>query len=79
VTVRRLFLNPLWMLLSLPGYIGWRLLPALSIGPIGICAGVALLIVFCVVIPLSVRNHAIRNQTVKDLLAWAGVLSMGFF
>ena len=79
VTLRRVFLNPLWILLSLPGYIGWHLLPALSIGPIGICAGIALLIAFCVVIPLSVRNHAIRNPTVKDLLAWAGVLSMGFF
>jgi predicted MPP superfamily phosphohydrolase len=67
------------MLLSLPGYVGWRLLPALSIGPVGICAGIALLTAFCIVIALSVRNRAIRSPTVKDLLAWAGVLSMGFF
>ncbi len=77
--MRRVFLNPLWMLLSLPGYIGWRLLPALSIGPMGVCAGIALLMACCVVIPLSVRSQAIRNPAVKDLLAWAGVLSMGFF
>ena len=78
MTVRRV-LNPLWMLLSLPVYIGWRLLPALSIGPIGVCAGILLLIALCAVIPLIVRNYAIRSPTVKDLLAWIGVLSMGFF
>ena len=55
--MRRVFLNPFWLILLLPGYIGWRLLPALSIGPIGVCAGIALLIVCCVVIPLSVRNQ----------------------
>jgi uncharacterized protein len=79
VTARRLFLNPLWLILSLPGYIGWRLLPALSIGPFGVFAGVALLILCCVVIPLSVRNHAIVNPTLERVLAWVGVLSMGFF
>jgi len=77
--VRRVLLNPLWILLSLPGYIGWRLLPALSIGLIGVCAGIAFLMACCVVIPLSLRSQAIRNPAVKDLLAWAGVLSMGFF
>jgi predicted MPP superfamily phosphohydrolase len=79
VTVRRVFLNPLWLLFSLPGYIGCRLLPPLSIGSVGVCAGIALLIVCCVVIPMSVRSHAIRNRRVENILAWAGVLSMGFF
>jgi len=77
--VRRVFLNPLWLILLLPGYIGWRLLSALSIGPFGVCAGIALLITCCVLIPLSVRSHAIRNLTLENLLAWVGVLSMGFF
>lgn len=79
VLVRRLFLNPLWLLLSLPGYIGWRLLPALSFGPIGVCSGIALLVMCCVVISLSVRSNVIRNPTLEILLAWVGVLSMGFF
>ena len=79
MTVRRVFLNPLWLLFSLPGYIGCRLLPPLSIGSVGVCAGIALLIVCCVVIPMSVRSHAIRNRRVENILAWAGVLSMGFF
>jgi uncharacterized protein len=77
--VRRVFLNPLWLILLLPGYIGWRLLSALSIGPFGVCAGIALLITCCVLIPLSVRSHAIHNPTLENLLAWVGVLSMGFF
>jgi len=79
VSLRRVFLNPLWLLFSLPGYIGWRLLAPLSIGPIGVCAGIALLIACCVVIPISVRTHAIRNQALENFLAWVGVLSMGFF
>lgn len=77
--MRRVFLNPFWLILWLPGYIGWRLLSALSIGPFGVCAGIALLITCCVLIPLSVRSHAIRNPTLENLLAWVGVLSMGFF
>ncbi len=79
MSVRRLFLNPLWLIFLLPGYIGWRLLPPLSIGPIGILAAMTLLIVCCLVIPISVRNHTIRNRGMEDLLAWIGVLSMGFF
>ena len=79
MTVRRVFLSPLWLVFSLPGYIGWRLLPPLSIGPVGVCAGIILLIICCVVIPLSVRNHAFRNRRVENILAWTGVLSMGFF
>jgi predicted MPP superfamily phosphohydrolase len=79
VSLRRVLLNPLWLIFSLPGYIGWRLLPPLSIGPIGIAAAMTLLIVCCVVIPISVRNHRIRNRGLEHLLAWIGVLSMGFF
>jgi len=70
VTVRRVLLNPLWMLLLLPAYVGWRLLSALSVGPTGVGGGLVLLIALCVVIPISVRSHPIRNPTLKDLLAW---------
>jgi predicted MPP superfamily phosphohydrolase len=79
VTLRRVFLNPLWLALSLPAYIGWRVLPALSVGFLGMFAGIVLLIVCCVAIPLAVRNHAIRNPMLSDVLAWVGVLSMGIF
>jgi uncharacterized protein len=77
--VRRLLLNPLWLLLSLPGYVGWRLLSALSIGPLGVCLGVALLLACCVVMPLAVRSHKIGNPFLENLLAWVSVLSMGLF
>jgi hypothetical protein len=69
----------LWLLLLLPAYVGWRLSPALTIAPFSACAAVALLVILCVVIPRSVRNHALRNSTLERLVAWAGVLSMGFF
>jgi predicted MPP superfamily phosphohydrolase len=72
-------LNPFWLILLLPVYIGWRLLPPLSIGPLGVCAGIALLIICGVVIPLGVRNRSVHNQRLTDVLAWVGVLSMGIF
>ena len=79
VTVRRRFLNPIWLLASLPGYIGWRLLSAFPLGPVAICAGMGLLIACCVVIPWSVRHRMIRKPALEAVLAWVGVLSMGFF
>ena len=79
VTSRRAFFNPLWLILILPVYIGWRLLPALSIGPVGVCAGISLLFTCCVAIPLAARSRSIRNAKFADLLAWIGVLSMGAF
>jgi len=79
MTVRRLFLNPIWMFLSLPCYIGWRLLPALSLSTVGIAVGIALLVAFCIVIPFSVVTRSLRNRAWADRLAWVGLLAMGFF
>ncbi|MEP6885535.1 MAG: metallophosphoesterase [Gammaproteobacteria bacterium] len=79
MSVPRVFLSPLWLILSLPGYIGWRLLPALSTGPWGVCAGIALLIACCIVIPMSVGDRSIRNPRLADIFAWIGLLAMGFF
>jgi len=77
--MRRLFFSPVWLFLLLPGYIGWRLLSAFSIGPAGVIAGVALLIVCCIVIPRSVRTRTMRNQKLAAVLAWVGLTAMGFF
>jgi uncharacterized protein len=79
MTARRLFLNPLWLILSLPVYIGWRLLSALSVGPIGIGLGILILFGACVVIPLAVRTRSFRNQDLADLFSWLGLTAMGFF
>jgi uncharacterized protein len=79
MSTRRRFLHPIWLLVSLPGYIGWRLLPALFTGPLGIVAGISVLLVVCAMIPLSVGARSIRNRKLADRLAWVGLTMMGFF
>jgi predicted MPP superfamily phosphohydrolase len=79
MTVRRIFLSPVWLMFSLPGYIGWRLLSAFDLGPWGICGGIAVLVAACVLVPLSVRTRAIRNRALADRLSWVGLTAMGFF
>jgi uncharacterized protein len=79
MTVRRLILHPLWLFLSLPGYLGWRLLSGLSIGPVGIAVGIGLLIGCCLLIPLSMRTRALQDRKFADRLAWVGLTAMGFF
>jgi predicted MPP superfamily phosphohydrolase len=76
--VRRRFLHPLWLLVSLPGYIGWRLLPALGLSAAGIAVGIAALLAACVIIPVSVRARSLKNRKFADRLAWVGLIGMGF-
>ncbi len=77
--VRRLFLHPFWLLCSLSGYIGWRLLSGLGLGPLGVSAGVLLLIGCCLFIPFSMRTWALQNRKLADRLAWVGLTLMSFF
>jgi uncharacterized protein len=77
--VRRLLLHPLWLFLSLPGYVGWRLLSGLSLSPVAIAAGIVLLIGCCLFIPFSMRTRALQNRKLADRLAWVGLTAMGFF
>jgi uncharacterized protein len=77
--MRRLFLSPAWLFLSLPGYIGWRLLSALPLGPLAVSAGVAFLIGCCLLIARSARTRNLQNQALADRLAWVGLTAMGFF
>ena len=76
--VRRRFLHPIWLLVSLPGYIGWRLLPALGLGPVGIVIGFAALLAACVIIPLSVGARSMKDREFADRIAWIGLIAMGF-
>ena len=78
MNVRRLFLNPLWLIVALPGYVGLRLLPSLSIGAAEVALGTALLAAACVFIPLSIRARSMKNQRVADGVAWVGFVAMGF-
>jgi len=79
MTVRRRFLHPVWLLVSLPGYIGWRLLPDLNFGLAGLLGGIAILAGACAIIPLSVGLRGMSNRAVADRIAWVGFVAMGFF
>jgi uncharacterized protein len=79
MSLRRLFLNPVWLFFLLPGYVGWRLLSGLSVDPIGIAVGIMLLIGCCLFIPFSMRTRALQNRKLADRLAWVGLTAMGFF
>jgi uncharacterized protein len=78
-TARRVFLHPLWLFLALPVYVGWRLLSALSIGPVGAAGGIALLAGFCAFIPFSMRARTFSDRKMADRLSWVGMTAMGFF
>ncbi len=78
-TVRRLLLQPLWLFLALPGYVGWRLLSAMSFGPIGITTGVVLLVACCLFIPFSMRARTMLDRRLADRISWVGLTAMGFF
>ncbi len=66
MTIGRLFLHPLWLFLALPGYVGWRLLSGLSLGPAGIAVGIVLLIGCCLFIPFAMRTRALQNRNLAD-------------
>ncbi len=67
--VRRRFLSPAWLILSLPLYLGLRLLPGLTQNPWGIGIGVLVLIAACVLIRRRRRGRS----------DWAAPIAMGFF
>ena len=68
----------MWLLASLPGYVGWRLIPALAAGPAGESLGFAALLAACAVIPLAVNTRSMVNRRAADRLAWVGLYLMGF-
>src|SRR3984957_1112656 len=78
-TVGRLLFHPLWLFFALPGYVSWRLLSALPIGPIGVAAGMALLMAFCLLIPFSMRARTMLDRKLAERISWAGSTAMGFF
>lgn len=79
MSLRRLLVHPLWLLLCLPAYVGWRLLSAMAIGSTAVAAATLLLIGCCLFIPFSMRTRLLRNRKLADRLAWVGLTAMGFF
>lgn len=77
--VRRPFLNPLWLLVSLPGYVGWRLVPPLATGPVSATAGIVILIGACILVPRAVRSQARPGDWLATTAIWAAMIAMGFF
>jgi uncharacterized protein len=67
---RRLF-HPLWLVLLLPLYMGWRLIPPLALGPVGTSVTVALIVLACLAVPWSMRR--------PERFAWLPLIGLGFF
>jgi uncharacterized protein len=78
-TVRRLLLQPALLFLALPIYVGWRLLSALSAGPLVPALGITLLVAFGLFVPFAMRARSVADRRLADRLAWVGFTAMGFF
>lgn len=77
--LRRLLSNPLSLLVALHGYVGWRLIPALSNVAIAQWVLAVYLLASLALMPLSMSVRSMRNQRLAERLAWVGFLAMGLF
>ena len=73
----------LWRLLPLTVglyvYIGWRLLPALDLGGVGLALAVSGLAMSAVLVPFGLLARFVVRQDWADRLGWLGGIAMGFF
>lgn len=78
--LRRFFLTVLPLLGALHAYIGWRLLPALSLASPGMITGIVLLCMSTLLVPLGMFARFLVSQPeLADRLSWLGSLLMGLF
>ena len=75
----RRFLTILGILALVHLYVGCRLLPALPIGSAARAAGVALLAISFISMPMSFFARSFRNRALADGIAGIGLFMMGFF
>lgn len=75
----RSFLVVLSLLVLLLVYIGMRLLPDLALGLAGNAAGVLLLALLGVLVPIGLMSASLRRSRFSHAVAWLGLVSMGFF
>jgi predicted MPP superfamily phosphohydrolase len=76
----RPLLRLILILAALHAYIGWRLLPAMPIGPLGWGIGVVLLALSTLLMPLGMFSGMVTaDHTLGDRLTWVGTLLMGLF
>ncbi len=77
--MNRSFATILSLLVLLQVYIGMRLLPDLALGMPFNVAGVLLLLVLTVLVPVGLMSASLRRRRWSGLVSWLGLLSMGFF
>lgn len=75
----RSFIVILSLLVLLLVYIGMRILPDLALGLGGNLLGVLALALLGVLVPVGLMSASLRRRRPSHLVAWAGLLSMGFF
>ena len=75
----RSFVILLALLVLLQVYIGMRLLPDLMLGMAGNIAAVLALVLLTVLVPIGLMSASLRRRRWSGMVAWAGLLSMGFF
>lgn len=77
--MNRSFATILSLLVLLQVYIGMRLLPDLALGLLFNVAGVLLLGLLTVLVPVGLMSASLRRRRWPPLVSWLGLLSMGFF
>ncbi len=77
--MNRSFATILFLLVLLQVYIGMRLLPDMAMGPLFDAAGVLVLLLLTVLVPVGLMSASLRRHRWSSVVSWAGLLSMGFF
>ena len=75
----RSFVVILSLLVLLLVYIGMRILPDLALGLGANLLGALALALLGVLVPVGLMSASLRRRRLSQLVAWSGLLSMGFF
>jgi predicted MPP superfamily phosphohydrolase len=76
---RRSLLTVVALLALLHLYIGFRLIPAMALGPAGVAVAILLLAASILLVPTGLFASALKRRRFAEQLTWAGLLAMGFF
>lgn len=79
MSARRNLFTVLSLLILLHVYIGARLLPDIGLGLGGMFAGVVLLALSTLLVPVGLMSSSLRRRRWSERLGWIGLLAMGLF
>lgn len=79
MSARRNLFTVFALLILLHVYIGARLMPDMGLGLGGMLAGVVLLALSTVLVPVGLLSSSLRRRRWSERLAWFGLLAMGLF